>query len=97
MACAIDEVATELGCLPNNPIGFAQKFYGIGLSLIGMVGFLFLIYGGYQVMTSGGNPEQLQKGKEYIFYAIVGLLLAIFGFVFIELIAGGILRIPGFS
>lgn len=97
MACAVDEVVTELGCLPNNPIGFIQKFYGIGLSLIGMVGFLFLIYGGYQVMISGGNPERLQKGKEYIFYAIVGLLLAIFGFVFIELIAGGILRIPGFS
>lgn len=97
MACAVDEVATDLGCLPNNPIGFVEKFYGIGLSLIGMVGMLFLIYGGYQVMTSGGNPEKLQKGKEYIFYAIVGLLLAIFGFVFIEFIAGGILRIPGFS
>ncbi|MGE5042075.1 MAG: hypothetical protein ACM3IJ_04180 [Candidatus Levyibacteriota bacterium] len=94
--CAVNEVATELGCLPNNPIGFVSKFYGIGLSLIGMVGFLFLIYGGYNLMTSGGNPEKLQKGKEYIFYAIAGLLLAVFGFVFIELIAGGILKIPGF-
>ena len=96
MACAVNEVATELGCLPNNPIGFVEKFYGIGLSLIGMVGFLFLIYGGYNVMTSAGNPEKLQKGKEYIFYAIAGLLLSVFGFVFIELIAGGILKIPGF-
>ena len=97
MACAVNEVATDLGCLPNDPIGFVQKFYGIGLSLIGMVALLFLIYGGYLVMTSGGNPEQLRKGKEYIFYAIAGMLLAIFGFVFVEFIAGSVLRIPGFT
>src|SRR5438132_1586668 len=97
MACAIDEVATELGCFPNNPVGFIQKFYGVGLSLIGMVGLLFLIYGGFQILTSGGDPNKLQKGKEYILYSIIGIVLAIFGFVFIEFIAGGILRIPGFG
>lgn len=97
MECAVNEVATDLGCLPNDPVGFVQKFYGIGLSLIGMVALLFLIYGGYQIMTSGGNPDKLQKGKEYIYYSIAGILLAIFGFVFVEFIAGQILRIPGFS
>lgn len=97
MACAIDEVATDLGCLPSDPVGFIQKFYGWGLSLIGLVGLLFLIYGGYHVLTSGGNPDKLQKGKEYIVYSIIGLLLAFFGFVFIQFIAGGVLRIPGFE
>ncbi|MFI5265202.1 MAG: hypothetical protein ACHQT7_00470 [Candidatus Levyibacteriota bacterium] len=97
MACAVNEVATELGCFPNDPVGFIQKFYGVGLSLIGGVGLLFLIYGGYQVMISGGNPEKLQKGKEYIMYAIIGIMLAVLGFVFIQFIAGGILRIPGFG
>lgn len=95
MNCAIDEVATDLGCLPTDPIGFIQKFYGIGLGLIGMVGILFLIYGGYHILTSGGNPDQLQKGKEYIYYSIAGILLAVFGFVFIEFIAGAI-GVPGF-
>lgn len=97
MACSVDEVATDLGCFPNDPVGFIQKFYGVGLSLIGMVGLLFLIYGGYYVLTSGGNPEKLQKGKEYIMYSIIGIMLAVLGFVFIEFIAGGILRIPGFG
>ena len=97
MVCSINEVATELGCLPNDPLGFIQKFYGWGLSLIGMVGLLFLIYGGFNVLTSGGSPQKLQKGKEYILYAIIGILLAIFGFVFIQFIAGPILRIPGFG
>ena len=97
MACLQNEVATELGCLPNDPVGFIQKFYIYGLSLIGMVAFLFLIYGGYHVLTSGGNPDKLQKGKEYIIYSIVGLLLAFLGYVFIQFIAVNILRIPGFG
>lgn len=97
MACLPNEVATELGCFPNDPVGFIQKFYGVGLSLIGGVGFLFLIYGGYNILTSGGNPEKLQRGKEYIMYSIIGIMLAVLGFVFIQFIAGGILRIPGFG
>jgi len=30
-------------------------------------------------------------------YAIIGLLLAIFGFVFVQIIAVDVLKIPGFS
>ena len=96
-ACPPNEFITDFGCVPYDPIGFVGKFYGIGLAMIGMVGLAFLMIGGYQIMTSRGNPEQLQTGKSYIFYAIIGILLAIFGYVFIEIVAVDILRIPGFS
>lgn len=95
--CPANEVITELGCIPTDPIKFVTRFYGIGLGVIGGIALLSIIYGGYLVMTSQGNPTQLNKGKSYIFYAIVGLLLAIFGFVFVEVLAGGILKIPGFE
>lgn len=97
MACSINEVETDFGCLPTDPIGFVEKFYGIGLGLIAFVALIFMIIGGYFVMTSRGNIEQLQKGKTYIYYSIAGLLLAIFGFIFIQIVTGNILRIPGFS
>lgn len=89
-------IPTDLGCIPSDPIGFAIKFYGIGLGLIGGVAMLSIIYGGYIILTSQGNPTRLSKGKSYIFYAIVGLLLGIFGFVFVQVLAGDILKIPGF-
>ena len=91
------EVTTDLGCIPNEPFAFVAKFYGIGLGLIGGVALLFIIYGGYIILTSQGQPDQLGKGKSYIYYAIAGLLLAIFGFVFIQVIAVDILHIPGFK
>ncbi|MEK7186611.1 MAG: hypothetical protein AAB675_04620 [Patescibacteria group bacterium] len=92
-----DGVVTDLGCIPHDPFQFVSKFYSIGLGLIGGVAVLFIIYGGFLILTSEGDPGQLNKGKSYIYYAIAGLLLAIFGFIFVEVIAVDILRIPGFQ
>lgn len=97
MNCQANETWTELGCIPNTVPGFVSKFYGIGLGLIGGVSLIFIIYGGYIIITSRGNPDKLNNGKSYIYYAIAGLLLAIFGYVFIQVIAVDVLRIPGFS
>lgn len=95
--CGANEVATQLGCIPNDPVGFVGKFYGIGLGLIGGVAILFIIFGGYTILMSQGNPDQLNKGKNYIYFSIAGLLLAVFGFVFVEVVLVDILQIPGFS
>lgn len=95
--CEVGEIRTDFGCLPDDPIGFVEKFYTIGLGFIGMIGLLFMIYGGYFILTSKGNPEQLKKGKSYITYSILGILLAVFGFVFIQVTTGDILQIPGFN
>ncbi|PIY94418.1 MAG: hypothetical protein COY68_02560 [Candidatus Levybacteria bacterium CG_4_10_14_0_8_um_filter_35_23] len=97
MACLSTETSTELGCIPNDPVGFVAKFYAIGLGLIGGVSLLYIIYGGYLILVSQGNPEKINNGKSYILYAIIGLLLAIFGYVFIQVIAVDILHIPGFK
>lgn len=97
LTCMPTETPTELGCIPNDPIGFVAKFYGIGLGIIGGVAVLFIIYGGYVILSSRGDPQNLNRGKSYITYAIIGLLLAIFGFVFVQIIAVDVLKIPGFS
>jgi cell division protein FtsW (lipid II flippase) len=95
--CTPTETQTELGCLPNDPVQFIAKFYSIGLGLIGGVGILFIIYGGYLIITSQGNPLKLQQGQGYVKYAIIGILLAIFGYVLVQVIIGDVLQIPGFG
>ncbi len=95
--CGVNEVSTDFGCFKNDPIGFVQQFYGIGLAFVGAVSLIAIIIGGYTIMTSQGDPQRVRSGKSWIFYAIGGLLLAIFGFVIIQTIAGGILKVPGFQ
>lgn len=97
MKCGLNEVATDLGCFPNDPIGFVQKFYPMGLGLVGGVALLTLILGGYVILTSKGDPQRVNAGKGYLFYSIMGLLLAIFGYVFIEVIVVDLLKVPGFA
>lgn len=90
-----DCIKSDLGCVPTNPIDFVAQYYKFGLSLIGGVAVLFIIFGSYIILTSRGNPQQLNNGKSYIAYAIIGLLLAIFGYVFTEVITRDVLRLPG--
>lgn len=100
MACnPATEVTTDFGCLPNftDPGSFVSKFYGIGLGIIGGTAVLFAIYGGYLVLTSKGDPMGVQKGRNFIMYAIIGLLLAVFGFIFVQVIVLDVLHIPGFK
>jgi hypothetical protein len=97
MNCLANQTATDFGCIPNDPIGFVAKFYGIGLGLIAGTAILGIIYSGYLLISSQGDPMQLAKGKRYLYSSIAGLLLAIFALVFIQVIAVDILNIPGFS
>ncbi len=95
--CQPNEMMTDFGCIPTDPVGFVQKFYAIGLGLIGGVALLFIIYGGYTLIMSRGDPRGVAKGKSYITYAIVGLLLAIFGYAFVQIVVVNILHVPGFA
>lgn len=89
---------TDFGCLPqDNPAQFGAALYNIGLGFIGAVALLFIVYGGYLILTSQGNIEQLNKGKSYIFYSIVGIILAVVGYAFYQIVARDVIKIPGFT
>ena len=91
------EFETDFGCVPADPTGFTSRIYAIGLGLIGGAALLSVMYGGYLVMSSRGNRDQLIKGRSYIFSAIAGMVLAIVGFALYQVIARDVVRIPGFG
>lgn len=89
---------TDFGCLDqSNPAKFGSQLYNIGLGFIGAVSLLFIVYGGYLILSSQGNIDQLNKGKSYIFYSIAGLILAVAGYAFYQIIARDVIKIPGFT
>lgn len=97
---------TMLGCLGTNLGGFQQQGAAAGVvqqllsvifSIVGGIAFLTIIYGSFVIITSQANPERLNYGKKIVFGAIVGVIFAISSVFLINLLATGILRIPGFS
>jgi cytochrome bd-type quinol oxidase subunit 2 len=47
------------------------------VEFIGIVCIIFLIIGGIQYITSGGNQEGMQKAKATLTWAIIGLILVL--------------------
>lgn len=91
-------INTAIGCIPvqdtNEFIGFILK-WAIGIG--GGIAFLLIIFAGFQIMTSAGNPERLQAGRELLTSAIAGLILLVFSVFILRIIGVDILQLPGFG
>ena len=91
------QISTAIGCIPTDFQGFIGKFLGLGIGIGGGIAFLLILFGGFQILMSAGNPEKLNAGKELVTSAITGLLLIIFSLFILRLIGFNILGIPGFG
>jgi hypothetical protein len=38
---------------------------------------IFIIFGAFNIMTAGGSPEKVKVGRDFILYAIIGLLVGL--------------------
>jgi len=69
---------TQGGCgipqfikLAAGVIKWAIQFLAIPLAVV------FIIYGGFVIMTAGGNPSRMEEGKKIIKAAVIGLIIAL--------------------
>jgi cation transporter-like permease len=70
--CAIDEIAT-IQCLEC----LFSDFLSIATALAGLAVFVMLLAGGFQYLTSGGDPKATESAKNTLTYAVLGLVLII--------------------
>lgn len=97
--CGTDgkSINTALGCISVTGTGFVTTLLNFGIGIAGGIAMLLIIFGGFQILTSAGNPERLNEGKELISSAITGLLMIIFSVFLLRIIGINILGIPSFS
>lgn len=97
---------TQVGCILTDVGDFTDaKNQGNAINFIlrgifnitGGLAFLYLIYGAYVIMTARGDPIRLNEGRSIIFGAIFGLIFVLLSTFILNLVANGILKIPGFS
>ncbi len=90
-------IKTAIGCVPTDPTTLIFFLLKIGIGIAGGIAFLLILLGGFRILTSTGNPEKLNAGKELVGSAIAGLLLIIFSIFLLRTIGVDILGIPGFK
>jgi hypothetical protein len=88
---------TAVGCLPRDYSKIVSFLFSIGVGIAGGIAFLFFLFGAFMILTSAGNAEQIEEGKQTIISALSGLLLIIFSIFLLTVIGVDILHIPGLS
>lgn len=56
------------------------------ISLAGIVLFVMLLFGGFKLLTSGGNPESVTSAQKTITYAIVGIAIIALSYLILSFI-----------
>ncbi len=62
------------------------------LVLSGIIAILFVIIGGYQYITSGGNAETATKGQRTVTNAVIGIVIIILSYVIVNAVVNTISR-----
>lgn len=73
----------NLKCLP----GMIGELILWLLSFAGVVALILIIVGGFKFITSGGDPKQVDGARKIITFALIGLVIILFAFAIINLIA----------
>lgn len=60
------------------------------LALLGVIVLVFMVYGGYLWMASGGNEQMVKKSKDILFNTIIGLIIVIAAFAITNFVVNGI-------
>jgi len=56
------------------------------LLLVGGIAILFIIWGGFQYITSSGNKDKAEAAKQTLTYAVIGLVVIVLAKVIVNLV-----------
>ncbi|MBU2566686.1 Ig-like domain-containing protein [Patescibacteria group bacterium] len=92
----VNAVATAAGVNPNVDIfTIIGRIINIALGFVGVLLLVMLVYAGFQYMTAGGNPEQVQKATTRIRNAIIGLVIVVSAFALTNFIIDQLIGAQG--
>ena len=74
----------------NIPLLANRIIIGI-LGIVGAIALLAFIWGGLLWMTSAGNSERVEKGKQTLIYATLGLLVIFISYTVINFVFNALL------
>lgn len=86
LAQIIPPCPTDNPTCHQNLIELITKISDTLLLLVGVVAVLFIIIGGFQYITSAGNPENVSKAKNTILYAVIGIIVTLLAYGIVRFI-----------
>ena len=92
--CGDSGIDTAIGCIPvGNSKDFTVHIIGWLAGIAGGVALVLIVYAGFLVMTSSGDPRKAQAGKELLTAAVSGLVMLVGAAFILEFIGVDLLGI----
>ncbi|HPY08401.1 MAG: Mbov_0395 family pilin-like conjugal transfer protein [Patescibacteria group bacterium] len=89
-ATAKNRLENPLGQDMDSPQKLIGRIINSVLGIVGSLALLMFVFGGLTWMTSSGNPEKIQKGKNIIVWAAIGLVIVFFAYGITRVLIVGI-------
>ena len=64
------------------------------LGIVGAITLLMLVWGGFQWLTSAGNPEKVKSGAQTMLWAIIGVVLVFASYLLLSTFTNYLTGIP---
>lgn len=64
--------------------------FEILLRISGILAVVFIVYGGFQYLTSTGEPDKAKAARTTIMNALIGMMIAMFATVIVNLVGNNI-------
>ena len=78
--------------LEEMKFGYTIADYAVLLFvIIAIVSVFMIIYAGYTMMTSAGDPGKVKKGKDTLIGSIIGLVISLLAFAIVKFVVGSIM------
>ena len=77
----------------KNPLGtdvtpqiFIGKIIKAILGIVGSLALVMFIYGGFNIMTAAGTAEKVEKGKQILVWATIGLIVIFTSYALVKFV-----------
>lgn len=94
------EVIQAPNTVPTGGVGTLNKVLGVGLGVLMVIGILvagfYLIWGGYNWITSGGDKQKVDNARKQVIWSILGLIILVLSLIIINFF-GQLLGSPFFG
>ncbi len=89
------EVSLDNPLETDSPQIFIGRIIDASLGIVGSLALLMFVYGGFIWMLASGNSERVEKGKNILFWATVGLVVIFTSYIIVHFVIFELIGAPG--